>query len=79
MNTKEQLIRAKEQLAKCLQAEEEALLSQSYSVPTRSFTKANLREIGERIEYWKNEVTKLENSLSRSGRNRCYRAIPRDL
>lgn len=41
--------------------------------------KANLSEIRKEIEYWTNEVARLENIEKRGGRNRIYRAVPRDL
>lgn len=60
-------------------AELEVTTHQSYTIGSRSLTKANLNEIGERINYWKNEVARLENISKRKGRNRVYRAVPRDL
>ena len=44
-----------------------------------SLTKADLSEIGERIKYWTNEVSRLENIEARGGRNRVFRVVPRDL
>ena len=31
------------------------------------------------IEFWKNEVARLENVEKRGGRNRVFRVVPRDL
>ena len=52
---------------------------QSYTIGSRSLTKADLSEIGERIKYWTNEVSRLENIEARGGRNRVFRVVPRDL
>ena len=62
-----------------LEAELEVTTHQSYTIGTRSLTKADLAEIGKRIEYWQNEVARLENLEKRGGRNRIFRAVPRDL
>jgi hypothetical protein len=42
-------------------------------------TKANLEEIRETIDYWNAKVIELENVKKYGGRNRAYRAVPRDL
>lgn len=70
---------AKEHLNAWLKAELEVTASQSYEIGTRSLTRANLGEIRKQIEYWKNQVAKLENIARNRGRNRAYRAVPRDL
>ena len=57
----------------------EVTTHQSYTIGSRSLTKANLSEIRKEIEYWTNEVARLENIEKRGGRNRIYRAVPRDL
>lgn len=62
-----------------LTAELEVTTHQSYSIGSRTLTKANLPDIGKRIDYWKNEVARLENISKRGGRNRVRRAVPRDL
>ena len=49
------------------------------TIGSRSLTKADLSEIGERIKYWMNEVSRLENIEARGGRNRVFRVVPRDL
>ena len=49
------------------------------TIGSRSLTKADLSEIGERIKYWTNEVSRLENIEARGGRNRVFRVVPRDL
>ncbi len=70
---------AKEHLELWLTAESEIATSQSYTIGTRSLTRANLKEVREQIKYWQNKVAELENLAARKGRNRVYRAVPRDL
>ena len=70
---------AKKHLDAWLTAELEVTTHQSYTIGSRSLTKANLSEIRKEIEYWTNEVARLENIEKRGGRNRVYRAVPRDL
>ena len=65
---------AREMLSLWLDAERAVTTGQSYSIGTRSLTRANLAEISERITYWRNELSKLE-----SGRKgmRVWRGVPR--
>jgi len=70
---------AREHLDAWLNAELEVTTHQSYTIGTRSLTKANLAEIRKQIEFWQNRVAQLENMEKRSGRNRVFRAVPRDL
>lgn len=70
---------AKKHLDAWLTAELEVTTHQSYTIGSRSLTKANLSEIRKEIDYWKNEVARLENVEKRGGRSRVFRAIPRDL
>lgn len=58
-------------------AEESVSHGQSYQIGNRSLTKADLTQIGKRIEYWSNKVTEL--SRQRNGRNRMGHFVPRDL
>lgn len=60
-------------------AELEVTTHQSYSIGSRSLTRANLGEIRKTIEYWRDQIEKLDNLLNTNGRNRVYRAVPRDL
>jgi hypothetical protein len=69
------LERAKKHLEMWLEAESEIALSQSYRIGTRMLTRADLRQVREQIQYWQNQV----NQLIRGGRNKVYRAVPRDL
>ena len=70
---------AKKHLDAWLTAELEVTTHQSYTIGSRSLTKANLSEIRQQIEYWRNQVARLENIEKRGGRNRVFRAVPRDL
>lgn len=70
---------AKKHLDAWLTAELEVTTHQSYTIGSRSLTKANLSEIREQIKFWQNEVARLENIEKRHGRNRVMRAVPRDL
>jgi hypothetical protein len=70
---------ARKHLEAWLSAELEVTTHQSYTIGSRSLTKADLSEIGERIKYWTNEVSRLENIEARGGRNRVFRVVPRDL
>lgn len=66
---------AREMLQLWLDAERAVTTGKSYTIGTRSLTRANISEIAERIKYWRNELAKLE-----SGRRgiRVVRVIPRD-
>ena len=70
---------AKKHLDAWLTAGLEVTTHQSYTIGSRSLTKANLSEIRKQIQFWENEVARLENISKRGGRNRVFRAVPRDL
>lgn len=70
---------AKEKLKIWLAAEEELAINQSYTIGGKTFTRADLAEVAQRIEYWNNKVISLENTKKKGGRNRVYRVVPRDL
>ena len=70
---------AKKHLDAWITAELEVTTHQSYTIGSRSLTKANLSEIRKQIQFWENEVARLENISKRGGRNRVFRAVPRDL
>lgn len=70
---------AKKHLSAWLEAELEVTTHQSYTIGSRSLTKADLADIRQQIRFWKNEVERLENIGKRGGRNRVLRVIPRDL
>lgn len=62
-----------------LKAELEVTTHQSYTIGSRSLTRANLSEIRKQIEYWAMQIDKFENIMKSGGRNRVYRVVPRDL
>lgn len=62
-----------------LEAELELTTHQSYTIGSRTLTKADLGEVRKQIEYWNNWVLKLNNASKNKGRNRVMRAVPRDL
>lgn len=64
---------------KWLEAELEVTTHQAYTIGSRSLTRANLGEIRRQIEYWANQIDKLDNIIKNGGRNRVYRVVPRDL
>ncbi len=70
---------ARKHLDLWLDAEVAIATSQSYTIGTRSLTRANLKEVRDQIKFWQNKVAELENVAARKGRNRVYRAVPRDL
>ena len=70
---------AKRHLDAWLQAELAVTNAQSYTIGSRTMTKANLTEIRKSIEYWQGKVTALENAAKYGGRNRAKRFVPRDL
>ena len=62
-----------------LAAELELPTEQSYSIGTRTLTRANLAEIRKQIEFWENKIIELKNQEKRKGRNRVICVVPRDL
>jgi len=70
---------AERHLKTWLAAELEIATSQSYKIGTRMLTRADLSQVREQIKYWQRQVAELEAANGRRGRNRVYRAVPRDL
>lgn len=70
---------AKRHLDEWLEAELVCATGQSYTIGSRTLTRADLAKIGERIKYWNGLVNQLENAQKRGGRNRTRRIMPRDL
>jgi hypothetical protein len=62
-----------------LEAELELTSHQSYTIGTRSLTKANLSEVRKQLQYWENKIAEIENAEGGKGRNCAVRAVPRDL
>lgn len=68
---------AKNMLQSWIEAEVAVSTGQSYRIGTRQLTRASLKEIAERIRFWRAEVERLENG--RSAGARAMRVVPRDL
>lgn len=79
MYTKEKLQRKKKRLEMYYQAEEAILGgAQSYSLGSRSLTRANLAEIRKTIDELEDEVEQLEAVASRRSPRRAIAVVPRD-
>lgn len=59
-----------------MQAELAVTTGQNYTIGTRILTRANLKEIAARVEFWRGEVARLENGGTRK---RVFRLVPLDL
>jgi hypothetical protein len=70
---------AQKHLDAWLEAELAVTNAQSYTIGSRTMTKANLAEIRKSIEYWQGKVTQIKNVQKSGGRNRVKRFVPRDL
>ena len=70
---------AKRHLDAWLEAELTCTTNQSYTIGSRTLTRADLAQIGERIKYWNGLVNQLEAAKKHGGRNRTMRIMPRDL
>lgn len=73
------LERAKLHLEAWLDAELAISTGQSYTIGSRSLTRANLSEVRKQIEYWKNKVIELELIATGRKTSRSRRFMPRDL
>ena len=62
---------AEKHLDAWLEAELAVTTNQSYTIGSRTLTRANLSEI--------RKQNVLQNAANRKGRNRTYRIVPRDL
>lgn len=70
---------AKKHLDAWLEAEMTVTTGQSYTIGSRTLTRANLTEIRNAIDYWNGKVNQLENVQQTGSRNRVRRVVPRDL
>lgn len=73
---KERLARYKRQREQYLKAEEAVLNAQSYSLGSRTVTRADLSEITKMIEYLDDRIETLEST---GGKRQVLRVIPRDI
>lgn len=69
---------AVEMLDLWLAAEKALTTGKTYTIGTRSLTRVDLDEVAERINYWTNEIARLDNLLN-GRRGRAWRIVPRDL
>jgi len=69
---------AQENLNLWLEAERTIANAQSYTIGSRSLTKANLTEVAKRITYWENKVTELEMANKGKRMRRTKQFIPWD-
>lgn len=74
----ERLAKAKERLSAYYEAELAVLSGQSYTIGTRSLTRANLAWIKTQIDNLENQVLILQSQADGKGRNRVIGVIPRD-
>jgi len=75
----ERLAKARERLNAYYEAELAVLSGQSYTIGSRSLTRANLSEIRNAIKELEQQVRELETIASGGGHRRAYRITPRDL
>ena len=68
---------AQENLRMWLDAEKAVATGQSYKIGSRQLTRANLKDITDRIAFWRNELERLESGRGRGAK--VFRAVPRDL
>lgn len=71
------LTEARRRLDLWLAAEEAVATGQSYTIGTRSLTRANLAQIVERVRYYQGLVSSLESGRGQGAR--VMRVVPRDL
>ncbi|KHF27309.1 hypothetical protein LR68_03856 [Anoxybacillus sp. BCO1] len=68
---------ARQHLRAWMDAELAVSTGQRYRIGTRELTRADLGEIAKRIQFWSNEVARLEKG--RGSGARVLRVVPRDL
>ena len=68
---------ARTHLQAFLDAELAVATGQSYKIGSRNLTRIDVQEVKERIQFWSNEVDRLENGRKKG--IRAYRAVIRDL
>ena len=72
-NRLEDIVNAREMVKQWVLAEQAVMTGQEYRIGTRSLRRADLRMIGERIKYWKDELAVLEGTPA----IRVQQVIPR--
>lgn len=79
MTIKERLTKIKQRLALYYTAEEAVLAGQSYSIGSRSVTRANLAWIRSQIKDLEKQEIELEGMLQGKRRRTAFRITPRDI
>ena len=74
--TKDQV---KRQLDAWMEANIAVSTGQSYTIGSRTLTRADLSKILEQIKYWQGQLDIIEAKEGKKSRNRAYRVIPRDV
>ena len=74
MNKQQELANAREMLKGWMQAEQAVMTGQDYQIGSRRLRRADLKDIGERIKFWKGEIDRLEMR----SRIRVQQVISRD-
>ena len=72
------LEQAQEQLQLWLNANKAISTGVSYTIGTRSLTRANSDEVLKQIDYWSSMVSRLEAQTNKRPINRIYRSVPLD-
>lgn len=75
----EELQTARRRLSEYYAAETAILAGQSYSIGSRSLTRANLAWVKGQIDMLENKVEELKAMGNGKGRRRAFRITPRDL
>jgi hypothetical protein len=75
----ERLAKSKERLSAYYRAELAVLDGQSYSIGTRTLTRANLAWIKTQIDNLEKQVEELKAMSQGKGRRKSFRVTPRDL
>ena len=73
------LERTQQRLELYYKAEEAILAGQSYSIGSRSLTRANLAWVKGQIDMLETKLASLKSSDAGRGRRRAFRVTPRDL
>ena len=71
------LEQARTHLNAYLEADLALATGKSYRIGSRNLTRIDAQEVKERIQFWSNEVDRLENGRPKG--IRAFRAVPRDL
>jgi hypothetical protein len=79
MSAVDRLVKTKERLNAYYEAELAVLAGQSYTIGSRSLTRANLAWIRQQIKDLESLVDELESAAAGHGYRKAFRITPRDL